>query len=221
MKNIILLLPFILMIQSAIADTTAPASPSSTPTETASINGTNASGQFEVMDISGAISGDPIFTPDAARGSWSKACDDWKRETKGLNKNNQMLAINCNQPSCITTDDGKTQCTSTGTYKIKTAGTRVNTTAVAPPLPEPPVAAPLPPQHEIAVAPPQTIVEIVPPARPGYFWIQGYWGWEGRRHVWFPGRWTVARPGYLWVGPRWEPYGHGWHFHEGYWHERR
>lgn len=213
MNKKILVITALILTMPAFADNTPEAA-------TSNALGTNANGQFEVMDISGAISGDPVFTQDAARASWSKACDQWKAETKDLNKNNQMLAINCNSPSCIASDDGKNQCTSTGTYKIKTAGTRVNNTSIAPPLPEPPVAAPLPPEHEIAVAPPQTIVEVVPPVRPGYFWIGGYWGWEGRRHVWIPGRWTISRPGYLWVAPRWEPYGHGWRFHEGRWEGR-
>jgi hypothetical protein len=56
----------------------------------------------------------------------------------------------------------------------------------------------------VAVAPPAPHVEVVGVAPgPGYFWIDGYWGWHGNRHAWVGGHWEKRRPGY-----RWEP--HAW-----------
>jgi len=177
-------------------------------------------GAFEIVDVSGQITGEPAATSDAARNAWTKACQDWKSETKDLNKNNEVLGMSCNSSACAFTESGKWQCSSTGTYKVKTAGTRVTNSNLAPSVPEPPVAAPLPPQHEITIAPPETIVEVVPSPRVGFVWIQGYWGWSGRHHVWIPGRWVNARPGYYWVSERWERHGHGWHFETGRWEIR-
>jgi len=179
------------------------------------------SGQFEVIDVSGQIVGDLQLNSDTAREKWTKACQEWKAETKDLNKNNEVLGINCNNPSCNLIDASKWQCTSTGTYKVKTAGVHVSSSTAAPPLPEPPVADPLPPNHEIATAPPEVVVEAVPAPRVGFIWIGGYWGWAGRRHVWIPGRWANERPGYIWTQSRWERHGQGWHFEQGRWEGRR
>jgi hypothetical protein len=52
---------------------------------------------------------------------------------------------------------------------------------------------------------------------PGALWIGGYWGWEGGRHVWTPGRWEHPRPGYHWVPRTWTRQGNGWHQHGGHW----
>jgi hypothetical protein len=180
-----------------------------------------APGQFEVVDVSGLIAGEPQIDADDARASWKRACQDWKAETKDLNKKNEVLGINCNSPACSIVDAAKTQCSSTGSYKVKTAGVRVAQPLPAAPLPEPPVAAPLPPDHEIMTAPPEVVVEVVPAPRIGFVWVPGYWGWEGRRHVWLPGRWLAERPGHVWVRERWERRGRGWHFETGHWDARR
>ena len=52
--------------------------------------------------------------------------------------------------------------------------------------------------------PPPPQVEVVPPAPgPAYFWIAGYWRWEGGAHVWVPGYWEAAQPGRRWVPAHW------------------
>ena len=173
----------------------------------------SVSGKFEIVDLSGQIVGELSTSSDQARSSWSQACNEWKSETKDLNKNNEVLGINCNSASCAFAEAGKWQCVSTGTYKVKTAGTLVNNSNAAPPIPEPPIAQPLPPEHVITVAPPEPVIEIMPPPRVGFVWIQGYWGWSGHRHLWFPGRWVNSRPGYIWAPER-------WHFETGRWEIR-
>ena len=52
----------------------------------------------------------------------------------------------------------------------------------------------------------------------GYAWVDGYWGNNGGRYVWVPGRWD--RPPYAgayWSHPHYDHYQDGWHMHEGHW----
>lgn len=59
---------------------------------------------------------------------------------------------------------------------------------------------------------------------PGYYWVDGYWNFFGRRYVWVPGYWM--RPPYAgayWVAPRYSGgrfflgfWGGGRHFDHGY-----
>lgn len=66
----------------------------------------------------------------------------------------------------------------------------------------------------VTMAPPLPQVEVVTVApAPGYIWIGGWWGWEGRRHVWHPGHYVAPRSGYRWVP-------HGWVQTRGGWRER-
>jgi hypothetical protein len=50
---------------------------------------------------------------------------------------------------------------------------------------------------DIGIPPPEPQYEPVPVAREGYVWIQGFWGWDGHRHVWHEGRWEPERRGYI------------------------
>ena len=57
-----------------------------------------------------------------------------------------------------------------------------------------------------------------PPPGPEFQWIDGYWGVQGNRYVWVPGRWD--RPPYqgaYWTHPHYDHYQDGWHMHEGHW----
>jgi hypothetical protein len=74
----------------------------------------------------------------------------------------------------------------------------------------------------VTVAPPAPQVEVVSVAPvPGYIWLSGYWGWNGGRHEWVPGRWEAPRPGYRYEPHHWEREGGGWRLHEGRWAEDR
>ncbi|PWB41305.1 MAG: hypothetical protein C3F19_06610 [Rhodocyclales bacterium] len=73
----------------------------------------------------------------------------------------------------------------------------------------------------VMVAPPPPRVEVITVAPyPGYVWIGGYWGWNGRAHHWVPGRWEAPRPGHYWEPHRWEPQGKGWRERPGQWAPR-
>lgn len=76
--------------------------------------------QYEITEGKADIAGEPEIMVKAARASWLKACSDWKKETKELNKDNIVLALNCNSPSCTKNETSETFCTSNGSYKIKT-----------------------------------------------------------------------------------------------------
>lgn len=51
--------------------------------------------------------------------SWEVACVQWKQSMKELNKDNQILTLNCNLPKPSKEDD-RTVYRSMGTYKLKT-----------------------------------------------------------------------------------------------------
>jgi hypothetical protein len=71
------------------------------------------------------------------------------------------------------------------------------------------------------VAPPAPMQEIITVApAPGYFWINGFWYWEGGRHVWRAGYWAPPRVGFTWVPHHWERVGVSWHFRAGHWGRR-
>ena len=88
--------------------------------------------------------------------------------------------------------------------------------------------APPPGTAVVAQAPPGTVVvEQAPPAPPAevvtvapgpeYYWVPGYWSWQGR-WVWMRGAWTVRpRPGAVWVGGYWAPHPRGRVWVGGHW----
>lgn len=75
---------------------------------------------FEITEGTAEIAGEPEVMTKAARTSWKEACAEWKKETKDLNKENQVLVLNCNNPTCAKNETSQTVCTSTGAYKVKT-----------------------------------------------------------------------------------------------------
>jgi hypothetical protein len=88
------------------------------------------------------------------------------------------------------------------------------------------VVTPLPPYGyapagEIVadVAPPPVYAETLPIAPfVGAIWIGGYWGFQGGRHVWIPGRYEAPRPGYRYEPHRWvQQAGGHWRLEGGAW----
>jgi len=69
----------------------------------------------------------------------------------------------------------------------------------------------------VGVRPPAARAERVPAARAGHVWAPGYWGWNGRTHVWFGGHWEGERPGFRYVAATWILVGGEWVFNPGYW----
>lgn len=179
-------------------------------------NASATSDTFEIIDGHANVAGRPNSSSTQARQNWEAACEQWKSETKDLNRNDQMMMISCDTPVC-SFDNGYYTCSSNANFKVKTAGT------LAQPQPQPvitPVSTPEPviEQTVVETAPPPVIYETVPAPRPGFIWITGYWGWRSHRHYWVGGHWESHRPGYAYVSPRWVHYGHNWRLEPGRWH---
>ena len=69
-------------------------------------------------------------------------------------------------------------------------------------------------------APPPPIQYEAPPPMPGpgYVWQDGYWGNDGGRYLWRPGRWNQPPyPNAYWNHPHYDHYQQGWQMHEGHW----
>ncbi|MGE5087423.1 MAG: hypothetical protein ACM3MG_14050 [Bacillota bacterium] len=80
--------------------------------------GKNADRQFEITSGEDDIEGEEANLIKEARANWKKACADWKKETKELNKDNQVLALNCGKMVC-STDNMESTCRSKGKYKLR------------------------------------------------------------------------------------------------------
>ena len=85
------------------------------------------------------------------------------------------------------------------------------------------VAQPEPAYVIVREAPPPIIVERRSPMPgPGYFWIDGYWHWDGHRYGWQGGRWAVPpHERAVWVAPRYEKHEQGYRYVPGQWREEQ
>ena len=53
---------------------------------------------------------------------------------------------------------------------------------------------------------------------PGYYWVPGYWGWNGFDYYWIPGYWAFPpRIGLYWTPGYWGYDGGRYFFNDGYW----
>jgi hypothetical protein len=77
---------------------------------------------------------------------------------------------------------------------------------------QPPSAA-----AHVGVRPPAARAERIPAGRAGHVWAPGYWGWNGRAHVWFGGHWEAEQPGFRFIPASWVWVGGEWVFYPGYW----
>jgi len=70
----------------------------------------------------------------------------------------------------------------------------------------------------VAPPPPRPELHRTPCPGIGFVWIDGYWAWQGGRHVWIGGRWDRPPHGHhRWVAPRWEHRRGGYFFIDGCW----
>lgn len=80
--------------------------------------GKDTTKKFEVVTNEDEIEGEAAPLLKDARVNWKKACADWKSETKSLNKENQVISLNCGKMECATVSMEST-CTSKAKYTIK------------------------------------------------------------------------------------------------------
>ena len=74
--------------------------------------------KYEITSGEEMIEGEPAPLLKEARKNSKKACNDWKKELREMNKDNQVLTANCGIPNC-SQQNGETTCTSKATYKLK------------------------------------------------------------------------------------------------------
>ncbi|MGA8325615.1 MAG: hypothetical protein WB757_05985 [Candidatus Cybelea sp.] len=71
----------------------------------------------------------------------------------------------------------------------------------------------------VQFGPPAPIYETVPVSPgPAYYWVPGYWNWNGYRYFWIRGRYAY-RPygGAIWSPGRWAHATRGWYWRQGRW----
>lgn len=74
----------------------------------------------------------------------------------------------------------------------------------------------------VQTAPPTPQYETVP-ASPGsnYYWVGGYWQWNGYRYVWVRGHYAVVPySGAVWRPGHWRQGPNGWYWVPGHWSHR-
>ena len=80
--------------------------------------GTKTDNKYEITQGNDEIAGDPAPILQFAQKNWKKACDEWKKEFKDLNKDNQILSMSCGTMDCKTVASGST-CKSQAKYSLK------------------------------------------------------------------------------------------------------
>ena len=75
--------------------------------------------EYEIISDTAEITGDPSSVDKNAYNSWKEARDQWKKDLRDSNKNNEVLAMDCSQPTAVPDKDSITIYRATCKYKIK------------------------------------------------------------------------------------------------------
>ena len=73
---------------------------------------------FEITEGTDEITGEFSTLLQDARKNWKTACEDWKKELKDLNKENQVLFISCGRMTC-SKQNVESSCQSVAKYKLR------------------------------------------------------------------------------------------------------
>jgi len=90
-------------------------------TNTPSKLGINQPPDYEVIEDSEEIVGDPVAGTKASYESWKNACKDWKKEVRDNNVGSQVISLNCGVAKMEKDGTGSGVYTykSTGKYRIR------------------------------------------------------------------------------------------------------
>lgn len=75
---------------------------------------------YEIIEGTGQIEGEPNVLLKEARASWKKACSEWKKDTREMNQESKVIALDCGKVNCVAQGAEGQVCSSEGTYKVKT-----------------------------------------------------------------------------------------------------
>ena len=75
-----------------------------------------------------------------------------------------------------------------------------------------------PTPYYVSSMPPQPLYETMSSSPGyGYYWIDGYWHWNGYEWVWISGRWERGQEGYAYIQPYYDYVGGSYVYVPGYW----
>lgn len=74
--------------------------------------------EYQIVEGKDEINGAPDFDRKKSYQDWKAECDKWKQAMKDMNKDNQILQLNCNKPKLGREGEMGTYA-SDGTYRIK------------------------------------------------------------------------------------------------------
>lgn len=74
--------------------------------------------KYEVTEGSEDITGDKDVLKKNAEKNWKKACDEFKKEVKEMNKENKIVSLSCGTMVC-SKEGVESTCQSKGTHKIR------------------------------------------------------------------------------------------------------
>ncbi len=75
--------------------------------------------EFTILKGGQEIEGEPSVNSKDAYQNWKTACNEWKKETKDLNKNNEVLTLDCGRSALTKVDFSQKLVRSNGQYQIK------------------------------------------------------------------------------------------------------
>jgi len=75
---------------------------------------------------------------------------------------------------------------------------------------------------DVGFGPPELQAEVtVQSPGEGYYWVPGYYDWQGGNYVWVAGSWVrPEHDGDVWVAPRYERHGSRYTYYKGHWSGR-
>lgn len=73
---------------------------------------------YEILSGNEEVFGVPEYDRSKAYASWKTACNEWKQSMKDMNKENQLLTLNCSSPK-PTKEEERFTFQSNATYRVK------------------------------------------------------------------------------------------------------
>ncbi len=82
------------------------------------VNESRSTTAYEIVAGTDEIASDEEYDEKRALAGWKEACADWKKEIKDINRDNQILSVNCGSKEKVK-DGNKVLFKSQATYKMR------------------------------------------------------------------------------------------------------